>query len=365
MKVLLLIPHDLAENRHDAVRKGVRPQADYDALAEAVRTAPGGRADILDRNSVERDRNWLVRLVRRFWGVNWALALLGYQRCRQYDAVYTHSEIVGVPFALLILTLSRRPRHVTTAYYLFGRRNTLWFRLLRVHRGMDKIFTLAREQYETGRGALRISESKLVCLEACGYVDAKFFSAPTGQTVDQRQICSAGLEFRDYGTLLNAVAALPGIKLKIDPASPWSLHRNEADDLQIPPNAEICHMELGAVRRLYAESAAIIIPLYPNPIGAGTTTLVEGMLMGKPVIVTCSKDKTFSGRRDLVDGDNVVMVGACDVAGLRSAIERLMNDQELRSRVGASARRWAEQHASREQWLKIMIDALSAATSSR
>src|SRR5260370_17272630 len=55
VKVLLLIPHRLADDRHEAVRRGDRPQADYDALAEAVCTEPGGQADILDWHSVEQE----------------------------------------------------------------------------------------------------------------------------------------------------------------------------------------------------------------------------------------------------------------------------------------------------------------------
>jgi hypothetical protein len=120
---------------------------------------PGGQADILDRNSVDREAGWLVRLVRRLCGYNIALALLGYQRCYQYDAVFSHSELVALPFAFLIRPRSRRPRHVTTAYYLTGRRNALLYRLLGVHRGIDTIFTLSREQFETGR-QLKIPEKK-------------------------------------------------------------------------------------------------------------------------------------------------------------------------------------------------------------
>jgi glycosyltransferase involved in cell wall biosynthesis len=129
----------------------------------------------------------------------------------------------------------------------------------------------------------------------------------------------------------------------------------------MPPNVEIVHMKLGASRHLYSESAAVVVPLRVNSIGAGSTTMVEAMLMGKPVIITRSQDKSFAGRRDLVDGENLIMVDAGDVPGLRDAIARVMTDQELRRRIGVRAREWAEQHASREQWLEIMIEALRGA----
>src|ERR1700730_7602432 len=120
MKLLLLINHHLPHDRLEAALKGERPQADYDAVAEAVRALPGGQADILDRNSLDREGGWLIGMVRRLFGYNIALALLGYQRCHQYDAVFSHSELVALPLAFLIRPLPRRPRHVTTAYYLSG-----------------------------------------------------------------------------------------------------------------------------------------------------------------------------------------------------------------------------------------------------
>jgi glycosyltransferase involved in cell wall biosynthesis len=361
MKLLLLISHRVAEGRHEAVANGERPEADYDALAEAVRALPGGRSDILDWSSVDREGGWFIRLVRHLGGYNMALALLGYQQCRAYDAVFCHGESVGLPLAFLISLRPRRPRHVMIAYYLVGRRYALWYRVLGADRGMDKIFTLSREQYQRGR-QLKIPESKLTLLRACGYVDAKFFSAATGQTVNDRQICSTGLEFRDYETLLRAVTELPDVRLKIDPNSPWSLHRSAVGDSQVPPNAEIVHMKLGASRELYSESAAVVVPLRINSIGAGTTTMVEAMLMGKPVIITRSRDKSFAGRQDLVDAENVMLVDAGDVRGLRDAIARLMTDQEFRRGIGVRGREWAEHHASREQWLEIMIGALRGTT---
>jgi glycosyltransferase involved in cell wall biosynthesis len=356
LKVLMLVPQRLADDRNEAVRKGVRPQADYDALAAALRDAPGGKADILDLNSLERNRHWLIRLVQRLAGPYWALAVLGHLRCQEYDAVFSHSEIVGLPFALMAALPG--PRHVMTAYYLTGKRNAFWYRGLRVHRRIDAILTQAREQDETGRKALRLPDDKLVHVDACGYIDSKFFAATPVTAVQEQQLCSAGREYRDYETLIKAMADLPKVTLKVDPASPWSLHSDELAGVKLPPNVEVCRMEIGAVCRLYAESAAVVIPLHPNAIGAGTTTLVEAMSMGKPVIITQSKDGSFAGRADLEDGHNVILVEPHDVAGLRNAIERLMRDRDLRARIGANARHWAERHAGREQWLGIMLCAL-------
>jgi len=357
MRALLLVPHELSDERHKSVQIGERPQPEYDAVAEAVRSVPGGCADILDLSSIKHEGGWLVRLVNRFLGGNWALAMLGYQRCREYDAVLTQSEVVGLPFALLAATLRRRPRHVMTGYYLDGKRNAVWYRILRAHNRIDKILVLGRQPYETGL-RLGLPESKLVHIEVCGYIDTKFFAAAPAHIIDEQQLCSAGREYRDYETLIKAVADLPGVKLKIDPGSPWSLHRDQIRDMSIPPNVEICQMPMGTVRSLYAESAAVVIPLRTNPIGAGRTTLVEAMAMGKPVIVTRSQGNTYAGRSDIIDNDNVILVNPGDLADMRRAIERLMSDRDLRRRIGLNARRWAEKNAGRRQWLSIVCDAL-------
>jgi glycosyltransferase involved in cell wall biosynthesis len=356
MKLLLVINLHL-NDRREAVGKGDRPKLDHDALAEAVRARPGGQADILDCDSVDREGSWLLRLIRRLFGYNAALVLLGYLRSLKYDALLTASESIALPISLLLGLHRVRPRHVTTAYYLSGRRNALFHRLLRAHRGMDTIFTQSKEQYETGL-QLKIPASKLVLQESCGYVDAQFFSADTGHTVNEQQICSAGLMFRDYETLLAAVAQLPFVKLKIDPTSPSATHLSTVDHVRMPPNAEIVHMKLGEARSLYAESAAVVIPLRANSMGAGTTTMVEAMVMGKPVIITRSRDGSFAGRRDLIHGEHLIMVDPGDVSGWRKAIERLMTDAELRRRIGAKGREWALHHTNREQWLEMFVEAL-------
>jgi glycosyltransferase involved in cell wall biosynthesis len=362
LKVLILVPNRLPDDRHQAVRQGDRPQADYDALASALCETPGGRGDILDLASIDRDGDWLIRCVRRLLGPYWALAALGHQRCGGYDAVFSHGEFVGVRFALIAaLCRRRRRRHVMTAYYLVGRRNAIWYRVVRVQRGIDTILTEAREQYEFGRSVLRLPVTKLTYVEACGYVDTKFFAERPAGVVDEKQICSAGRENRDYETLISAMAGLPDVRLKFDPSSPWSLQRSDVASLKLPPNVQISRMAFGEIWHLYAASAAVVVPLHPNAIAAGTTTMVEAMSMGKPVIITQSSDGSFAGRAGLANWENVILVKPHDVTGLRCAIMRVMADTELRACIGANARRWAVRYAGRDQWLGVMLRILSGA----
>lgn len=356
MKALFLIPHALRPERHEQVRRGERPEADYDGMAEAIRATPGGRADILDMKSLDAERSWVVRLVRRWLGDNWGLAMLAFLRRRDYDVISPHSELVALPLSLMFLLTWRRPRHVTTAIYLNGRRNALWYRVLRSHKRIDKIFVLSPMQYAAGR-SLGIEEDRLLHVESVGYVDIRFFLNRPAVPVNERQLGSAGREFRDFPTLIKAAAGLPDVSFKIDPTSTTSFQGNSADDVALPPNVEICSLPFGTIWRLYAESAVVVVPMRPNPIGAGSTVLVEAMAMGKPVIITRTSEQGFAGRADLIDGENVMLVKSGDVDDMRRAIKILMNDPALRKRMGENARRWAERRADRQEWLAIMLGA--------
>lgn len=359
MIALLLVPHTLDPKRRAEIDRGRRPKPDYDALADRVRQSPHGRADILDRGAVDRSKNPLIRLVRRLFGYNWALALMGFLCCAEYDVVFSHAENVGKPFALLLMTRLRPPRHVMQAYYVTGRRNVLWYRLLRIASRIDVLFLLSKMQREAALGRLAIPGRKVVLVEAFGFLDIDFFRSYAGGPPRPGQVCAVGREFRDYGTLFRAVDGLPCITLKVDANSPWSTHEDGVKALAIPGNVELCDCELGAVRELYGLSEIVAIPLLPNEIGAGLTSLLEAMAMGKPVVLTCSADGTYAGRETIVDGKNVLMVGPGDIEGWRTALARLAADPELRRRLGEHGRQWVEQNVSRQRWLAMMMDALS------
>jgi glycosyltransferase involved in cell wall biosynthesis len=170
---------------------------------------------------------------------------------------------------------------------------------------------------------------------------------------DGNQICAVGLEYRDYATLVAAVAELPDIRLKIDCASPWSTHANRLSTDNLPPNVEICRNAFGKLKEFYAQSAIVAIPLLPNDISAGLTSLLEAMAMGKAVVITQTV-----GHKDLVHGDTVLLVPPSDVAAWREAIESLMHNPALRERLGRNAREWVARHASREAWLNEIVGIL-------
>jgi glycosyltransferase involved in cell wall biosynthesis len=119
--------------------------------------------------------------------------------------------------------------------------------------------------------------------------------------------------------------------------------------------------EPGGLRRLYAPSSIVCLPLQPGIAAQGITTLLEAMAMGKAAIST----RTAGLANYIVEGETGLTVAPGDVEAWKAAIGRLCRDHSLRERLGQNARRWVEQNATLETWIGTVIVALQSAISRR
>lgn len=354
MKTLLLIPSKLKSDIHDDVMAGRHPTMDYHALAAALEDGADNSAETLDYRAVECDQNLWVRLVRKAAGCDAALALMGFQRRKAFDAIFTNGENVGIPLALLLKLLRRRPGHVTIGHRLSTGKKHAFFTALKVHNQIDSIFVYAQTQFDFAEKHLGVPAEKLNLIPF--HADDQFYRPQTQPQPVDNQICSAGLEWRDYPTLIDAVAEIPDLQVKLAAASPWSKHTDETANRTLPPNVEARRYEYRDLRALYAGSAFVVVPLYDNDFQAGITTILEAMAMGKAVIATHT-----TGQTDVItDGENGLYVAPGDVAGMRTAITRLRSDTALRSRLARNGRLWVERNASLSRWVVHMATALQA-----
>ncbi len=357
MRTLLLIPGRVKTELAEAISADLHPHMDYDALADSLRREAGAQADVLDYAAVAQEGHPLVRLIRALAGRDAALAMLGFLRRRRYDALFTNGENVGIPLALLLKMVRHRPGHVTIGHRLSAGKKRLFFTLLRADRQMDTIFVYAQTQRDYGQVRLGIKQEKLCLIRF--HADQRFFRPLPEIAVAPNQLCSAGLEWRDYPTLLAAVTDLPELSVRLAAASPWSKHTDETAHRVLPPHVTARRYDYAELRHLYASSSFVVIPLYENDFQAGVTTLLEAMAMGKAVIVTRT-----TGQRDVVtDGENGLTVEPGDAAGLREAIRRLYTDTELRERLGRNALQWARENATLPQWVDHIQSALVKAAS--
>lgn len=357
MRTLLLIPSFAKLGLEAAVAADIHPTMDYEALAAALRSSPGDQADLLDYAAVDRETDSLVRMVRKFAGYNAALALMGFQRRKDYDAVFTNAENVALPLALLFKSVAQRPRHVTIAHRLSAKKKRLFYQWLKVHEQMDTIFLYASTQVEFARKELGISRARIRLINF--HVDHRFYRSQGTTRVREDQICAAGLEWRDYPTLIDAVTDETDLTVKLAAASPWSRGVNETDARELPAHIDARRYDYHALRDLYAESTLVVVPLYDNDFQAGITTILEAMAMGKPVVVTRT-----GGQRDVIDdGHTGVYVAPGGVAEWKHTIRRLRKDPVLRARLGQRARRWVEENATLDVWVDNVVCALKGAPS--
>jgi len=356
MKTLLLIPSiaktgldaDIAADRH--------PTMDYGALVSALRAVPGDRADVLDYAAVDRESHPAVRSVLKFLGRDAALALLGFLRRGDYDAIFTNGENVALPLAMLLKTVPNRPRHVTIGHRLSTGKKRLFYERLRVHRQMDTIFVYATTQLDFAKRVLHIPERVLSLIPF--HADHRFYRPLPDVQVREQQICAAGLEWRDYPTLISAVADKTDLSVKLAAASPWSKHNDETKDRSLPAHVDARRYDYNALRELYAQSSFVVVPLYENDFQAGVTTILEAMAVGKAVIVTRTTGQTDV----IIEGETGLYVAPGDVSGWQKAIERLRTDAALRERLGRNGRRWLEEHATLDRWVQSIVTALRGAS---
>ncbi|HZO89200.1 MAG TPA: glycosyltransferase family 4 protein [Chthonomonadaceae bacterium] len=320
------------------MRADTHPTMDYYALQAAL------GADILDYSALEAEGNpALVRLMRRA-GRDTALAALGYLRRHQYDILFSNGENVGIPLSFLLKRHRVRPIHALIGHRLSPRKKKPFLRAL--HPQMDAIFLYASTQRAYARQELGIPITKLHHIPF--HADHRFYRPlPPAPDAPARLICSAGLEWRDYPTLIDAVRGLD-VEVRLGAASPWSKHRNETENRVLPPNVSARRYEYGELRQLYADSRLVVVPLYENDFQAGITTILEAMAMGKAVVTSRT-----TGQVDTIrDGVNGLYVPPGDAPALRAAIVRLLENPEEAARLGAQARRDLEAAMTLDHWVE-------------
>ena len=338
-RTLLLIPSYAKRGIEVDVAANLHPTMDYVALQACL------HADIADYVSADTDRHPFVRAARRA-GLDAALAVHAFLRARHYDVIFSNGENVAILLAALFASCRTRPGHVLIGHRLSPRKKRWLMR--RLQSKMDAIFLYATTQKAYAEDILRIPAAKLRLIPF--HADARFYH-PMPRAAVEHRISSAGLELRDYPTLIEAVRGLD-VEVCLAAASPWSKRRNETAERVLPPNVSARGYSYRELRDLYASSQFVVVPLYENDFQAGVTTVLEAMAMGKAVIVTRT-----SGQRDVIEHNvNGVYVPPGDVLALRDAIVSLLERPEEAARLGDNARRTIESAMSLDLWAHRIAD---------
>jgi glycosyltransferase involved in cell wall biosynthesis len=193
----------------------------------------------------------------------------------------------------------------------------------------------------------------------------RFVFVPFGLTITERRqflaeaaqqpepdvpvLVAAGRSARDYATLLKAIKGLP-CKLRI--ISDLFTLDLDADQTSQVTILDSCFDD--DYFRELAGSTIVVIPLLRDSVSAGQMVFLQAGALRKPVIIT----RTATTVDYVADGENALMVGLGDVADLRAAICRLLDDKALRDRLAEHAAARFEREHSTEAYVRTLVATL-------
>jgi glycosyltransferase involved in cell wall biosynthesis len=339
--VLLTVSGEIPDDLDDPVAASRRPRADYLVMAEHL------GADLADVKTALGTSGRFGRLLHRA-GAGPLLAWYCFRVRRDYDVIITDGEQVGLPFALLCRVLGRgRARHLMIVHVMSVAKKWRLVRIARLAPLIDRWIVYATAQAEFLRRRLAVPGEKI--LLTTFMVDTSFFAPDAVDVPRRNMICTAGLERRDYPTLIDAIGDLD-VEVVIAAASPWSRRADGTADRELPPNVEVTRLDHHDLRDVYAASRIVVAPLVDVDFQAGITTILEGMAMGRPIVVTRTPGQTDT----VEDGVTGIYVPVGDAAALRTAIVDLLDDPERAARLGAAARSWVVEHADVERYAALL-----------
>lgn len=336
-RVLLTVSGAIPDSLDADVAAGRRPRADYRVLAERL------GADVVDVNRALAETGRVGKVVRRA-GAGPLLGWYAFRNRRRYSVLLTDGEQVGIPLALLTRVFGRGgARHVMIAHILSVPKKARLIASARLASQIDRWVVYSSWQADFVERRFGVAPGRVV--RSTFMVDAAFFDPSAVTAAPRRLISAAGLERRDYPTMMAAVDGVD-VDVVIAAASPWSKWADSSADRPPPANVTIERLSLFELRDLYAASQFVVVPLDDVEFQAGITAILEAMAMGKAIVCTRARGQTDT----VIDGQTGIYVAPGDVGGMRSAIERLLDDAAEATRLGEAAREWVLANATIERY---------------
>lgn len=173
---------------------------------------------------------------------------------------------------------------------------------------------------------------------------------PEPRTIAEPYVVALGGEARDYATFAETARLAPHLTF-VAITRPWSL-----DGVALPANLRhFVNLPWKEAWSLVAHAEAAVVPLRDDLAPNGMVTFVGGMHLGVAQIVTRS-----AGLADYaIDGETAIVVPPRDAAAMKAAIDRVVGDAGLRTRIAAGARAFAAARCSEKatiDWFKSFLD---------
>ncbi|MGC1781057.1 MAG: glycosyltransferase [Acidobacteriaceae bacterium] len=199
-------------------------------------------------------------------------------------------------------------------------------------------------------------EEALRCAAATGLPREKFrvvlmpyVETEECKVEDRGFIFAGGSQSRDFQTLFRAIEGLP-YKVKVLTPIKFAI---------VPINVELYSTASDEYHRTMAQASCVVVPLVPESMRiTGTTTWISAMGLGKAVVVT-----EPNGAQDYMEqGISGYICDYGDAECIRARIVALMENPELRARMGEAAKRRAFEEFSPEVYRRSIVDLLDRLT---
>lgn len=279
-----------------------------------------------------KGRKLLPGVTFLWYELRFALHVLRLYLQNRYEAVSVGRY--GAFFPLLARMLGLRARVVMTDVEFRPQfRNRL---LAHAMRRCDAICVNTMFELEALSRTCGVSRDKFQLVKLA------FLPQDLSETADRNFVLTGGVQGRDWATFGAAVEGLP-YEVKI-----FAKNFN----YKLPSNSNLIFVSRKEYYRALAAASCVVLTLEPEPLRCtGTTTWTTAMAMGKVVIAT-GADRAWDYIEHGVSG---FVVDHGDAAGLRKTIQMVMEDAELRRRVGKAARLRAWQDCSPEVYRRKVL----------
>lgn len=335
-----MLSSPVPEEQKERISRGAAPRHDLLTLADKLNATL-----ILPGKSSWGKGGSLSRL-RQLTGMAWT----AFRRRHEYDLIITDLDAIGAALAFFFKITRTKKRHIVICHGKISRGNpgrlTRW---LRLHKQVDAFVCYGPAVATRFVENIKVPPEKVIRIK---HPADHVFWKPTGQE-QERLISSAGMTYRDYGTLVEAVRGLD-VKVQLAAFSPWVNPKIAPPVDGVPDNVTFTRLPSDKLSDLYARSLFVVVPLRQTNSQAGSLVIYEAMAMGKAVIATATRGEKAL---DLVkEGETGLFYNPGDAEGLRKAIQRLLDSPDEAKRMGEAGRLIVEQGLNLDQYLDDMVN---------
>jgi glycosyltransferase involved in cell wall biosynthesis len=260
------------------------------------------------------------------------LALLGFLHRRKHNMVFAWSERAGIPYAIL-RRLGGAEKPFAAMFTCWSSRQEKVITRLNLFNYMDTI-AVHCESMRKHFLSLGVPADKIHLIPYS--VDQRFFHPLPEVEQQPGLVLSLGeIRSRNYSALFKAVEGLP-LNLLVAASGSWYAREKETGlKVPVPSNVTLSgRYSLPELKKLYACSQFVVLPLVDQVFSAGATSSLEAMCMGRAVIAFRSR-----GIVDfIIDGETGILVEPGNTEAMRDAILYLLENPKEARRMGENGR---------------------------